>query len=312
MHLHLKFKKMRTIVLLFGLFTFFYTSCTDDKLPYDASGSFEAVETIVSAEANGVIKKLSLEEGQALHAGQDMGYIDTIQLYLKKKQLEAQAMAVLSKRPNVAAEMAALQEELRHAKREHERLVNLVKADAATPKQLDDATAELNIIKKRITAQQSSLGITSTSLQEETNPLYAQIEQLNDQLAKSKIINPVKGTVLTKYVEENEMATVGKPLYRIADISSIILRAYISGEKFSNIKVGQHVRVQIDQGKDSFKEYPGVIEWVSDKAEFTPKTIQTKDERANLVYAIKVRVKNDGYLKIGMYGQIVLEEENKQ
>lgn len=303
---------MRTIILLLGLSAFFYTSCNNDKLPYDASGAFEAVETIVSAEVNGTIKEFSLEEGQDLKIGQCVGYIDTVQLYLKKKQLEAQTAAVLSKRPNVATEIAALQEELRHAKSEQERLVNLVKADAATPKQLDDATAELSIIRKRITAQQSSLGITSASLLKETNPLYVQIEQINDQLAKSKIVNPVSGTVLTKYVEANEMATVGKPLYRIADVSSIILRAYITGEKFSNIKVGQQVRVQIDQGKDNFKTYEGVIEWVSNKAEFTPKTIQTKDERANLVYAIKVRVKNDGYLKIGMYGQVLLKHDNEQ
>lgn len=312
MYLHPKLKKMRTIVLLLGLSAFFYTSCNNDKLSYDASGAFEAVETIVSAEVNGTIKEFSLEEGQDLKIGQYVGYIDTVQLYLKKKQLEAQTAAVLSKRPNVATEIAALQEELRHAKSEQERLVNLVKADAATPKQLDDATAELSIIRKRITAQQSSLGITSASLLEETNPLYVQIEQVNDQLAKSKIVNPVSGTVLTKYVEANEMATVGKPLYRIADVSSIILRAYITGEKFSNIKVGQQVRVQIDQGKDNFKTYEGIIEWVSNKAEFTPKTIQTKDERANLVYAIKVRVKNDGYLKIGMYGQVFLKNDNEQ
>lgn len=294
--------------LLIGLSALLYISCRQKELPYDASGSFEAVETIVSAEANGTIKEFSLQEGQDLAIGQVVGYIDTVSLYLKKKQLEAQARAVLSKRPDIAVAIAALQAELRHAKSEKERLTNLVKADAATPKQLDDANAQVNIIQKRIAAQQSSLGITAASLQEETNPLYVQIEQLNDQLAKSKIVNPVKGTILTKYMEENEMATIGKPLYRIADLSTIILRAYINGEKFADIKVGQQVKVQIDQGTDRYKNYSGVIEWISSKAEFTPKTIQTKDERANLVYAIKVRVKNDGYLKIGMYGQVLLSE----
>ncbi|GAA4793371.1 HlyD family efflux transporter periplasmic adaptor subunit [Olivibacter ginsenosidimutans] len=301
---------MRTILLI-GFIALLCFSCKNNELGYDASGAFEAIETVVSAEASGTIKALTLEEGQDLAAGAVVGYIDTTQLFLKKRQLEAQVRAVLSKRPNVAAELAALQEELRHAKSEKERLVNLVHADAATPKQLDDAEAQVNIIRKRIAAQQSSLGITSASLQEETNPLYAQIEQLNDQLTKSKIINPIKGTVLTKYVEANEMATVGKPLYRIADISTIILRAYIGGEKFSNIKIGQQVRVQVDQGKDQFKDYVGIIEWISDKAEFTPKTIQTKDERANLVYALKIRVKNDGYLKIGMYGQVVLDQKTE-
>jgi len=302
---------MRRIIFLFVSSAFFYTSCNHNELPYDASGAFEAVETVISAEANGTVKEFSLEEGQDLAAGQVVGYIDTVQLYLRKKQLEAQIAAILSKRPNVAIEIASLQEEHRHAKNEQQRLENLVNVDAATSKQLDDATAQVNIIRKRIAAQQSSLGITSAGLQEETNPLYVQIEQLNDQLAKSKIVNPLVGTVLTKYMEKNEIATIGKPLYRIADISTVILRAYISGEKFSDIKVGQEVRVQIDQGKEDYKTYRGYIEWISNKAEFTPKTIQTKDERAHLVYAMKIRIKNDGYLKIGMYGQVLLNTGNE-
>ena len=305
----IKFKQI-FCSLLMGSLTCFLVACKPQALPYDASGSFETVETLVSAEASGILQKFDLVEGQELSVGQPVGYIDTTQLYLKKQQLLAQAKAVLSKRPDIATAIASLQEELQHAKEEQLRLKNLVKADAATPKQLDDATAQVRIIQKRIAAQQSSLGISSSSLNEEVKPLYVQIEQLNDQLAKSRVINPVKGTVLTKYVEENEMVMIGKPLYRVANLSTMILRAYIHGEQFSSIKLGQKVTVQIDQGRDTFKNYTGTIEWISTQAEFTPKTIQTKDERANLVYAMKVRVKNDGYLKIGMYGQVVLK--NKQ
>src|SRR5690606_30232027 len=173
------------------------------------------------------------------------------------------------------------------------------------PRELDNANAQVAIIRKRIEAQQSSLGITSASLQQETAPLYVQIEQLNDQLTKSKIINPKKGTVLSKYAEESEVMAPGKPLYKIANLSTLILRTYLTGDQLSSIQLGQKVTVQIDQGQDSYKNYEGTIEWISSKAEFTPKTIQTKKERANLVYAMKIRVKNDGFLKIGMYGQVL-------
>ncbi|QNL49600.1 HlyD family efflux transporter periplasmic adaptor subunit [Olivibacter sp. SDN3] len=301
---------MRTLIFIMGL-TAVTFSCRDTGLPYDASGAFEAVETIVSAETAGVIKELSLEEGQELSIGQVVGYVDTMQLYLKKKQLEAQVAAILSKQPNIATEIASLQEELNHAKIEQERLTRLVQADAATPKQLDDAIAQVNIIRKRLEAQQSSLGITATSLKEETTPLYFQMEQTNDQLTKSRIVNPVKGLVLSKYVEANEMVTVGKPIYRIADLSTVILRAYVTGDKYTRLKIGEQVKVQVDENEQDYRTFDGVIEWISDKAEFTPKAIQTKNERANLVYATKIRVKNDGTLKIGMYGQVLLAHDTR-
>ncbi len=285
--------------------------CASDKIKYDASGTFEAVETIVSAEATGIIKKFTVEEGQDLKANEIVGYIDSVQLYLKKKQLEAQIGAVLSKKPNIATQIASLQEQLKQAQREQQRITNLLKADAATQKQLDDANAQVEIIKKQIAGQESALGITSKSLNEESTPLTIQIAQLNDQLAKSKIVNEVNGTVLTKYAEANEMTTSGKPLYKIADLSQITLRAYITGDQLPSIKIGQHVMVLIDSAENSYKEYPGEIQWISNKAEFTPKTIQTKDERANLVYAVKIRVKNDGLIKIGMYGEVRLSETSK-
>ncbi|SEL91080.1 HlyD family secretion protein [Parapedobacter koreensis] len=288
----------------FAIVALLLTACTPNQNGYDASGTFEAVETIVSAEANGAIKALDIQEGQQLHAGQTVGYIDSTQLYLRKRQLQSQIGAVLSKRPDIAAQVAALQEQLSQAIREQQRIANLVKADAATPKQLDDADAQVAIIKKQIAAQQSSLGITAASITQEASPLEIQVAQLEDQLAKSRIVNPVEGTVLVKYAEANEVATVGKPLYKIADLSAIILRAYVTGPQFAQLKLNQQVTVLVDDVDGGYREYRGVVEWISDKAEFTPKTIQTKDERENLVYATKIRVKNDGLLKIGMYADV--------
>jgi HlyD family secretion protein len=297
---------MKKLVILFAVII---AGCAGDKIKYDASGTFEAVETIISAEATGVIKNFTIEEGQELKADQVVGYIDSVQLYLKKKQLEAQIGAVLSKKPNIATQIASLQEQLKQAQREQQRITNLVKADAATQKQLDDANAQVEIIKKQIAGQESSLGITSKSLNEESAPLTIQIAQLNDQLAKCKIVNEVNGTVLTKYAEAKEMTISGKPLYKIADLSQITLRAYVTGDQLPSLTIGQNVTVLIDATDNSYKEYPGEVQWISNKAEFTPKTIQTKDERANLVYAVKIRVKNDGLIKIGMYGEVKLSTE---
>ena len=279
-------------------------ACDKNKNRQDASGTFEAVETIVSAEATGIIKQLTIEEGDLLSAGQKIGFIDSTQLFLKKKQLQGQINALLSKSPNVAKQIAALQEQLTQAVYEQKRVSNLLKSDAATTKQLDDANAQISIIKKQLAAQESSLEITTSSISQEVIPLKVQIEQLNDQLSKCTIINPIGGTVLTKYAEVNEMATVGKPLYKIADLYRITLYAYITGNQLAEIKLNQKIKVLVDWEGGKYREYEGIITWISSKAEFTPKTIQTKDERTNLVYAFKVSVKNDGYLKIGMYGEI--------
>lgn len=284
--------------------TILLVSCGKDENQFDATGTFEAVETIVSAESNGMIKQFQIEEGQQLQAGQAIGYIDTIQLSLQKKQIQAQISAVLSRKPNIATEIAASREELKHATQEQNRIASLVKADAATRKQLDDATSQIEVIRKRIAAQQSSLGTATSSLTGEANALTAQLAQINDQLAKAEIINEVSGSVLTKYAEMNEITAIGKPLYKIANLATVTLRAYVTGDQFAKVKIGQKVKVYVDSGSGNYKTYEGLVEWISDKAEFTPKTIQTKDERANLVYAIKVKVKNDGLLKIGMYGEI--------
>lgn len=286
------------------LISIILVSCNKNQDIFDASGSFEADETIISAEAQGMLKVFDIQEGQTLQAGQNIGYIDSLQLYLKKKQLEAQVMAILGKKPNILVQLSALQEQLRTAEKEKIRIANLVKGDAATPKQSDDINAQIEVLKKQIEAQKSSLNISSEGISKDVIPLQVQIEQLEDQLSKCKILNPVKGTVLTKYAEANEIASIGKPLYKIADLSTITLRAYITGNQLSQIKLNQKVKVLTDDGKGGYNETEGTITWISDKAEFTPKTIQTKDERANMVYAIKVKVKNNGLYKIGMYGEI--------
>ncbi len=282
----------------------FLASCGAKKNQFDASGTFEAVETIISAEAAGTLTAFNLEEGMHLALNQNLGYIDSTQLYLKKQMLRSQVKAILSKRPDITAQVAGLKEQLLQAEREQKRVENLFSKEAATQKQMDDAHSQSSIIKKQLTALQSTLGITSSSMNEETQPLNVQIEQLDDQLKKCRLVNPVEGTVLSKYAETFEMLSPGKPLYKIANLESLILRAYITGDQFASIKLGQKVKVFIDASAKEYKEYEGTIEWISNKAEFTPKTIQTKDERANLVYAIKVRVKNDGLLKLGMYGEL--------
>lgn len=294
---------MKTLTILLAS-TLVISGCTHDKYSYDASGTFEAIETVVSAEATGVIKKLDITEGQTVARNTLIGFIDSVQLHLKKKQTEAQIKAVLSRQPDSGKQLAALLEELQHAEREQQRVSRLVASDAATQKQYDDATAQVNILKRRIAALESSLGVTTKSLSEETLPLRVQVEQLQDQIERCRIVNAVSGTVLTKYVEEHEMVVMGSPLYRIADVSTLILRAYITGDQLAAIKLGQEVTVFVDTADGEYKAYSGKVTWISNKAEFTPKTIQTKDERANLVYAVKIAVKNDGFLKIGMYGEV--------
>ena len=241
-----------------------------------------------------------------------VGYIDTMQLHLKKKQLIYSIRAVLSRKPDASSQLSTIRKQIETTNYEKNRIERLVKDDAATKKQLDDLTAQAELLERQFASLQTSLAITTRSLQSETYPLRAQVEQLEDQIRKSVIINPVDGTVLTKYVETSEVAMPGKALYKVANLSNILLRAYLSGDQLSSAKLGQSVRVLVDDKADERKSYDGILEWVSDKAEFTPKTIQTKDERANLVYAIKVRVRNDGFLKIGMYADVIFQEKGQE
>ena len=290
------------LLLFIGL-----ASCGQSTNQYDASGNFEAEEKIISSESTGKILELNIEEGLVLKAGQSVGYIDTTQLFLRKKQLYYSIRALLAKSPDAASQLSTIQKQIETATYEKKRVENLLKEDAATKKQLDDLTAQADLLQKQYNALQTSLLITTQSIQSETLPLKVQIEQLEDQIRKSIIVNPMEGTVLTKYAERDEVVTAGKAIYKIADLSTILMRAYISGDQLAEIKLGQNVIVLVDDVKEGSKKYDGVVSWVSDKAEFTPKTIQTKEERANLVYAVKIKVKNDGFLKIGMYGDVMFK-----
>jgi HlyD family secretion protein len=281
-------------------------SCNRNKNNFDASGSFEAEETIISAEATGVIRQFNLAEGQVLTAGQFIGYIDSTQLFLKKKQLKSQILALLGKKPDIAVQLSALQSQLKTAETERQRIEKLVAGDAATLKQLDDVKAQIEVLKKQIAAQHSTLSISSEGIDKDVEPLQIQVEQLEDQLAKCRLVSPQNGTVLAKIAKVNELTAIGRPLYKIADLQNITLRAFVTSAQLTKLKIGQSVKVFADFGDKETREYEGVISWISDKSEFTPKTIQTQDERANLVYAVKITVKNDGYLKIGMYGQVQL------
>jgi len=283
-----------------GLVLLLSVGCARNDNTSDASGAFEATETIVSAEATGMIEWLEVSEGRMLKAGQIVGHIDSVQLALRKLQLEAQIKAVLSRRPDVSSQLATVREQLRVAERERQRLYNLVQARAIARKLLEDVEGQIAVLNKQLDALSSNLGVSTLSISSEAVPLRVQIEQIDDQLARCNIVNPVNGTVLTKYAEAHEITTAGKPLYRIANLDTVFLRAYVSGGQLSTVKLGQLATITVDPAK----QYGGTVAWISEKAEFTPKTIQTKDERANLVYAVKIRVVNDGYLKLGMYGEV--------
>ncbi|KAF2342606.1 HlyD family secretion protein [Flavobacterium tistrianum] len=296
-------KKIKLFYFLIPAILMF--SCNDKENDFDASGSFEAVETILSAEANGQILQLNVEEGQQLEAGQKVGFIDSTQLAINKMQLRQNEKAILSGKPQIEIQTESLKRQLDNAILDRNRTEKLVKGGVASQKQLDDINSKVAALQAQIKAQKSSLETTTENLTQQGNTVGVQLKGIEDQLSKSVIVNPIKGTVLAKYAEQYEMAVIGKPLYKIANLETLDLRAYITGTQLSQIKIGQQVKVRIDQGEKKYKEYQGTIAWISDKSEFSPKTIPTKDERANLVYAIKVRVKNDGYLKIGMYGEVL-------
>jgi HlyD family secretion protein len=283
----------------------FLSACSNGDAPRDASGVFEAEETLISAEASGVLLSFTVEEGQALEAGAMVGQVDTVQLSLKKQQLTAQIRALLGRKPDVSVQLAGLQTQLENAEREKRRIQNLIQGAAATSKQLDDIQAQIDVLKKQIEAQKSQLEITSGGLDKDTAPLRYQVLQLDDQLRRSRLTNPVTGTVLAKYVRPFELVAPGKPLYKIADLSHLTLRVFAQGNQLSRIRIGDVVTLRTDNGEGGFFSTSGTVTWISDKAEFTPKTVQTKDERANLVYAVKIRVPNpEGRFKIGMYGEV--------
>lgn len=302
--------KFKIKELLFGFaMLILLVSCGKSSDEYDASGTFEATEVIVSAESMGEITQFDIIEGQQLTENQMVGAIDSVQLYLKKLQLKASQKAMLIRRPNLNKQVAAIEQQITTAKSEKKRIQNLVNANAANQKQLDDVNAQISVLEKQLTAQKSIIESANDGISGDNEALKIQMAQIDDQLKKCNIQSPINGTVLTKYAEKGELAAPGKALFKIADISNLILRAYITSDQITQMKVNQQVKVFVDFGEDNMKEYPGTISWISSKSEFTPKTIQTRDERANLVYAVKINVKNDGYIKIGQYGSIQLKTD---
>ena len=297
--------KRAIVFLMFS--SLIVSSCSDNDDKSDAYGNFEAVEITVSAEANGKLLEFNVEEGQTIDEGEIIGYIDTVQLNLKKRQLDQQKNAVRTKYNNVFSQVSVLQQEKKNALIEKDRVEKLIKDEAAPEKQLDDINARINVIDKQITSVKSQ---NSTTFQE-IKTINTQVDQLTDQISKSEITNPIKGTVLIKFSELSEIVNYGKPLYKIADITIMELRVYVSGDQLPSIKIGQEVTVIVDKNEKEDRTLKGTISWISSQAEFTPKIIQTKEERVNLVYAVKVSVNNDGTLKIGMPGEIMFNSNQK-
>jgi len=284
---------------------FLALSCNRNRTKHDASGTFEATEVIVSAEASGKVEVFDLKEGDFLAEGQQVGYIDSTQLYLKKLQLLAAQKAVMARRPDVSKQIAATKEQIDKARLEKTRVENLFKDGAATQKQMDDADSQLRVLESALAAQTNTLATSVNSLDEESATFRIQIEQVNDQLSKCRIINPIEGRVLSKYTQAKEIVATGKPLYKIADTQTMFLRAYVVASQLEKVAVGQEATVFVALSDGNSKSYAGKVIWISDKAEFTPKTIQTQDERQNLVYAVKIEVANtDGLIKIGTYGDV--------
>ena len=310
---------MKPIRLIAGslMLTVFF-SCSNSRNEADATGTFEADEVIVSAEVGGKILSLGIEEGMVLPKDSVVGQIDARNLSLQKEQVEASVQALQEKTLDVNPQvqllqnqLAVQQSQLEQLQREQVRIEKLLKADAASGKQLDDIKAQVDQLHKQmqVTRQQISVQKTQVATQNrailsEANPLKKRADQLQDQLDRSRILNPIAGTVLTKYAAAGEVTGAGKALYKLADLSTLTLRAYITATQLSKLQLGQSIKVRVDDGAEAYREYAGTLTWISDKAEFTPKTIQTKEERANLVYATKIKVKNDGKLKIGMYGEV--------
>ncbi|WP_294606089.1 HlyD family efflux transporter periplasmic adaptor subunit [uncultured Bacteroides sp.] len=301
----MKSKNLLRLCSLLALFS----ACGNGTPEYDATGTFETTEVLVSAEASGKLLYFNIEEGTVLKAGQEVGVVDTVQLYLKKLQLEANIKSVEEQRPDILKQVAATKEQITAAERERNRVANLLKVGAANQKQLDDADDQLEVLRKQLVAQNSTLSNSHQSLTWQSSSVGIQVVQVEDQLKKCYITSPITGTVLAKYAEAGELTAVGTPLFKIADTQQMYLRAYITSEQLSQVKLGQKVTVFSDYGTDEHKQYPGVVTWISDTSEFTPKTILTKNERANLVYAVKIAVKNEGYLKIGMYGGVEFKDK---
>ena len=296
---------MQKIYVLAGV-ALMMVACGGNEKAYDATGTFEATETTVYAEQSGALLTFSVNEGDMIEAGKEVGLIDTTQTWLKIQQMAATKEVYQSQKPDMERQIAATRQQLSKAQQDEQRYRELVADGAAPSKMLDDASSQVKVLQKQLDAQISSLGTSTRSLDKQTVAANVQIEQLRDMLRKCHIVTPTKGTVLEKYVERGEFVAIGKPLFKIADTEQMFMRAYVTSAQLQNIKIGQKVKVFADYGDGQKKAYDGTVSWISSRSEFTPKTILTDDERADLVYAVKVAIKNDGYVKIGMYGELKL------
>lgn len=296
---------MKRILLLAGA-ALLTAACGDSKKEYDATGTFEATETTVFAEQSGTLLTFSVNEGDELAMGCEVGLIDTTQTWLKIQQIDATKEVYQSQKPDMERQIAATRQQLAKAQLDEQRYRELVADGAAPSKMLDDASSQVKVLQRQLDAQIATLTTSTRTLDKQTAAADMQVSQLQDMLRKCHIVTPTKGTVLEKYVERGEFVTVGKPLFKMADTQDMFMRAYVTSAQLHDIKLGQKVTVLADYGDGQRKTYEGTVAWISSKSEFTPKTILTDDERADLVYAVKIAVKNDGYIKIGMYGEVIV------
>lgn len=281
------------------------TSCSDGHKEVDATGVFEATEVVLSAQTPGELIRMSLDEGDTVRAGEQIASVDTVTLALQREALLAKLHVLSPKHYNIANQVAALKQQIATARSERQRFAGLVKQHAANRKQVDDLDAQIALLDRQLAAQSETMAKANQSLTAEGKTIEAQVAQIDDQLRRTRILSPIDGSILAKYAEAGELATVGKPLYKVADLRRIFLRIYVTAPQVTRLRLGQQVTVLADEGQEGSRPYKGRITWISDQAEFTPKTIQTRDERANLVYAVKVAVPNDGRIKLGMYGSCI-------
>lgn len=295
--------KKNIIIAVAALMT---VACGNNKKEYDATGTFEATEVTVAAEQSGTLMVFDINEGDEIALGKEVGLIDTTQIWLKIQQVGATKAVYQSQKPDMEKQIAATRQQLTKARQDQQRYKELV-ADGASPsKMLDDATNQVEVLQKQLDAQISSLNTNTNALNKQMAATDIQVSQLKDQLQKCHITTPIKGTVLEKYVERGEFVAIGKPLFKMADTEQMFIRAYVTSAQLQTVKIGQKAKVFADYGEGQKKEYEGTVSWISSRSEFTPKTILTDDERADLVYALKVAIRNDGYVKIGMYGEVKL------
>ena len=301
---------MKKIIAMAGV-ALVLNACGRKERQYDATGVFEATETTVYAEQTGALLTFNVEEGDTVVQNREVGLIDTTQLWLKMKQAEAMKSVYQSQKPEQEKQIAVTRQQLAKAKQDQQRYKELVADGAAPAKMLDDANSQVEVLQRQLDAQLSSLRVNTNALDKQMDATDVQTEQLRDQIRKCHILVPAKGTVIEKYVERGEFVSAGKPLFKMADTENMFIRAYVTSAQLENIKTGQKATVFADYGNGGKKEYEGRVTWISSRSEFTPKTILTDDERADLVYAVKVAIKGDGYVKMGMYGEVLFVPEKR-